>query len=166
MSKAIRVVRVVEGTSVDGPGLRTSIYVAGCAHHCPECHNPQTWDFMAGCDMTVDDLMATIRYNGFPVTLTGGDPLYQAEALVPLAEEIKKEGLGLWCYTGYTYEELIAEANPHVMHLLELVDVLVDGPFIAAERDISLHFRGSANQRLIDIKETRVNGRVTLFRQN
>lgn len=166
MSKAIRVVRVVEGTSVDGPGLRTSIYVAGCAHHCPECHNPQTWDFMAGSDMTVDDLMATIRYNGFPVTLTGGDPLYQAEALVPLAEEIKKEGLGLWCYTGYTYEELITEANPAVMRLLELVDVLVDGPFIAAERDISLHFRGSANQRLIDIKETRVNGRVTLFRQN
>ena len=166
MNKPIRVVRVLEGTSVDGPGLRTSVYVAGCRHQCPGCHNPQTWDFMAGSDMTVDQLMATIRYNGFPVTFSGGDPMYQAEALIPLAEEIKKEGLGLWCYTGFTYEELLAGADPAVMRLLDLIDVLVDGPFIADLRDISLHFRGSSNQRLIDITATRAKGEITLFQQD
>ncbi len=163
MNKPVRVVRVVEGTSVDGPGLRTSIYVAGCRHQCPGCHNPQTWDFMAGKDMTVDELMEIVRYNGFPVTLTGGDPIYQAEALVPLAEAIAKEGLGLWCYTGFTYEELLETADPAVEKLLNLVDVLVDGPFIAAERDTSLRFRGSTNQRLINIKKTRANKSISLF---
>lgn len=163
MNKPVRVVRVVEGTSVDGPGLRTSIYVAGCRHQCPGCHNPQTWDFMSGKDMTVDELMEIVRYNGFPVTLTGGDPIYQAEALVPLAEAIAKEGLGLWCYTGFTYEELLETADPAVEKLLNLVDVLVDGPFIAAERDTSLRFRGSTNQRLIDIKKTRANKSISLF---
>lgn len=163
MNKPVRVVRVVEGTSVDGPGLRTSIYVAGCRHQCPGCHNPQTWDFMSGKDMTVDELMEIVRYNGFHVTLTGGDPIYQAEALVPLAEAIAKEGLGLWCYTGFTYEELLETADPAVEKLLNLVDVLVDGPFIAAERDTSLRFRGSTNQRLIDIKKTRANKSISLF---
>lgn len=163
MNKPVRVVRVVEGTSVDGPGLRTSIYVAGCRHQCPGCHNPQTWDFMSGKDMTVDELMEIVRYNGFPVTLTGGDPIYQAEALVPLAEAIAKEGLGLWCYTGFTYEELLETADPAVEKLLNLVDVLVDGPFIAAERDTSLRFRGSTNQRLIDLKSTRANKSISLF---
>ncbi|MDE6854321.1 MAG: 4Fe-4S cluster-binding domain-containing protein, partial [Muribaculaceae bacterium] len=92
----LRVVRILEGTSVDGPGLRTSIYFAGCAHHCPGCHNEHTWDFAAGRDMTVDEIMATVGYNGFPVTFSGGDPLYQAERLVPLAKAIRSLGLSIW----------------------------------------------------------------------
>lgn len=163
MNKPLRVVRILEGTSVDGPGLRTSIYFAGCRHMCPGCHNPHTWDFAAGSDMSVDDIMDAVRYNGFPVTFSGGDPLYQASALIPLAEAIKAEGLGLWCYTGFTYEELLAGADEAVSALLGLIDVLVDGPYIEALRDTALIFRGSSNQRLIDLPASRRSGEIVLY---
>ncbi len=159
--EALRVVRILEGTSVDGPGLRTSIYFAGCAHRCPGCHNEHTWDFAAGRDMTVDEIMATVGYNGFPVTFSGGDPLYQADRLVPLVRVIRSLGLGIWCYTGFTYEELAAD--PQYSELLALIDVLVDGPYVAALRDTSLLFRGSSNQRLIDLNRTREAGHVVLY---
>ena len=85
----MRIVDIIAGTAVDGPGLRTSIYFAGCAHRCPECHNPSTWDFSAGKEMSTAEIMEVIEENGFNVTFTGGDPLYQAAAIVPLAEEIR-----------------------------------------------------------------------------
>ncbi len=113
--------------------------------------------------MSVEEIMDTVRYNGFPVTFSGGDPLYRAEALLPLAQAIGNEGLGLWCYTGFTYEQLLTDGEPSVMALLEIVDVLVDGPYIADLRDSSLLFRGSSNQRMIDIPESRRTGRVVLF---
>lgn len=141
----LRVIDIVEGTSVDGPGLRTSIYLAGCAHACPGCHNPQTWDFKAGRDMSVDELMDIIRRNDFNVTFTGGDPMYQAEALLPLAREIHNAGYTIWCYTGFTLEQL----HGHMLELLPYLEALVDGPFIEALRDTDLHFRGSSNQRII-----------------
>lgn len=159
--ETLRVVRILEGTSVDGPGLRTSIYFAGCAHRCPGCHNEHTWDFAAGRDMTVGEIMATVAYNGFPVTFSGGDPLYQAGRLVPLARAIRSLGLGIWCYTGFTYEELAAD--PQYSELLALIDVLVDGPYVGALRDTSLLFRGSSNQRLIDLNRTREAGHVVLY---
>ncbi|MBD5233671.1 MAG: anaerobic ribonucleoside-triphosphate reductase activating protein [Bacteroidales bacterium] len=165
MSKPLRVMKIVEGTSVDGPGLRTSIYLAGCAHQCPGCHNRATWPFDAGSDMTVDEIMETVLYDRFNVTLTGGDPLYQAEALIPLAHAIKEHELGIWCYTGYTFEQLSKMKDPHIRALLEYIDVLVDGPFIESERDTNLHFRGSANQRLIDIPSTLSSGQITLYQQ-
>ncbi len=145
----LRVIDIIEGTSVDGPGLRTSIYLAGCRHACPGCHNPQTWDFAAGRDMTVDEVMEIVRRADFDVTLTGGDPMYQAEALLPLARAIKAAGYGLWCYTGFTLEEL--DAVPGAAALLDSMDTVVDGPFVADLRDPSLIFRGSANQRIIDL---------------
>lgn len=147
----LRIVRIVEGTSVDGPGLRTSLYFAGCRHGCPDCHNPTTWAFDAGEDMSIDQVMEVIRYNGFNVTFTGGDPLYSAESIIPLARAITEAGFNIWCYTGFTWEELMQSGTPAQKELLRYVEVLVDGPYIAALRDTSLHFRGSSNQRLISV---------------
>lgn len=161
MNDTLRVVRILEGTSVDGPGLRTSLYLAGCAHRCPGCHNSHTWPFDSGQDMTIDRIMETIRYNGFNVTLSGGDPLYQAAALLPLAKAIKDEGYTLWCYTGFVYEDI---DDPDMLALLAYVDVLVDGPYVEALRDTSLRFRGSSNQRLIDMKATTRAGSVVEYK--
>ena len=148
-SPILRVVDIVDGTSVDGPGLRTSIYFAGCDHRCPGCHNPSTWDFRAGRDMTVDQLMARIIDNDFNVTFSGGDPLYQAEALTALAAAIKAVGKTIWCYTGFIYEDLLADER--YAPLLSLIDVLVDGPFMIDLRDPDLRFRGSSNQRILPL---------------
>ncbi|MDE5594090.1 MAG: anaerobic ribonucleoside-triphosphate reductase activating protein [Muribaculaceae bacterium] len=145
----LRVVDIVDGTSVDGPGLRTSIYFAGCDHRCPGCHNPSTWDFNAGKDMTVDELMLRIIDNEFNVTFSGGDPLYQLEPLTALARAVKAAGKTIWCYTGFIYEDLLAD--PRYAEILSLIDVLVDGPFILALRDTDLLFRGSSNQRIIPL---------------
>lgn len=145
----MRVIDIVPGTSVDGPGLRTAIYMAGCRHSCPGCHNPQSWAFDAGREMTVDEILEIVDYNGFDVTLTGGDPIYQAGELLPLVEEITRRGHTVWCYTGFTYPEVLDE--PCAARMLALCEVLVDGPFVESLRDIKLLFRGSSNQRLIDL---------------
>lgn len=149
-SAILRVVDIVDGTSVDGPGLRTSIYFAGCDHRCPGCHNPSTWDFRAGYDMTVDQLMRRIIDNDFNVTFSGGDPLYQLQPLTTLARAVKAAGKTIWCYTGFIYEDLLADSRYD--EILSLIDVLVDGPFIFALRDTDLRFRGSSNQRIISLR--------------
>lgn len=145
----LRVLDIIPGTSVDGPGLRTSIYFAGCSHKCPGCHNPQSWDFSGGHEMTIPEIIQEIDRHGFNVTFSGGDPIYQLPALVTLSRKIKEKGYGIWCYTGFRYEEL--KSRPAAKELLAYIDVLVDGPFIESEKDLSLLFRGSANQRLIEI---------------
>ncbi|MDE6582035.1 MAG: anaerobic ribonucleoside-triphosphate reductase activating protein [Duncaniella sp.] len=157
----MRVIRIVEGTSVDGPGLRTAIYFAGCGHHCEGCHNPSTWDPAGGEEMSVSDIMSRVEEAGFNVTLTGGDPLYDTESMLPLAAELKKRGYNVWCYTGFTYEHVLGDSR--LRRILDFIDVLVDGPFIAAQRDIKLRFRGSANQRLIDVPASLSAGTVKLF---
>lgn len=141
--------QIVPGTSVDGPGLRTSVYFAGCSHHCPGCQNPQTWPLNAGRPMTIDEIMAEIEYNGFNVTFSGGDPLCNPQAALALAQRVKKAGFNLWVYTGYTFEQILH--NPELRPILDYADVIVDGPYEEKLRDISLHFRGSSNQRLIDV---------------
>lgn len=142
---------------MDGPGLRTSIYFAGCTHHCEGCHNPQTWDANAGKDWCEDEVMDIIRYNGFNVTFSGGDPLFQAEAVAHLAKRIKDElNFSIWCYTGYVWENIVDDER--FLPLLENIDVLVDGPFVQALRDTSLRFRGSSNQRFIDVQESLKEG--------
>lgn len=149
----LSVIDISEGTSVDGPGLRTSIYFAGCVHQCPGCHNPQTWDINQGKPTSIDDLLEVIKYNEFPVTFSGGDPFFQATEVAELARRIKQElNLNIWCYTGYLWENLLK--HEEFMPLLQNIDVLVDGPFIQARRDISLLFRGSGNQRIIDVQES------------
>lgn len=149
----LSVIDISEGTSVDGPGLRTSIYFAGCVHQCPGCHNPQTWDINQGKPTSIDDLLEVIKYNEFPVTFSGGDPFVQATEVAELARRIKQElNLNIWCYTGYLWENLLK--HEEFMPLLQNIDVIVDGPFIQARRDISLLFRGSGNQRIIDVQES------------
>ncbi len=150
MDKTLRVLNIVDGTIVDGPGLRTSIYFAGCSHHCEGCHNPQSWDAAGGEPMGVADLMAVIDDNEMDVTFTGGDPLMQIDALLPLAQAVKDRGYNLWIYTGYTIEEIRASAR--LRRILDYADTIVDGRFVKALRDTTLRFRGSSNQRIIHIK--------------
>ena len=156
----MRVLDIVAGTSVDGPGLRTSIYLAGCSHRCPGCHNPQSWDFDAGREMSLGEIVEQVELNGFDVTLTGGDPLYHAAELVPLVREITSRGYTVWCYTGFTYPEVLD--LPGCSELLAMCEVLVDGPFIESQRDVSLTFRGSSNQHLIDLHRS-TPGNITLW---
>lgn len=149
----LQVIDISEGTSVDGPGLRTSIYFAGCTHHCNGCHNPQSWDAAAGKPMTIDEIINVIDYNDFNVTFSGGDPFYQADAVAELAKAIKERlGKNIWCYTGFTWEQLMH--TPSYLPLLEQIDVLVDSPFVLEKRNIELLFRGSDNQRIIDVKKS------------
>lgn len=152
---------------MDGPGFRTSIYLAGCRHHCPGCHNPGSWDPAGGHPMTVDELMQIIVADPFAhVTLSGGDPLFQAAACTELCRRVKAEtDKTIWCYTGYTWETLMREADADIMPLLQSLDVLVDGPFIQSLRDTDLLFRGSSNQRLIDVPASLARGEVVLWQR-
>lgn len=156
----MRILSILEDTTVDGPGFRTSIYCAGCTHRCPECHNPQSWDKDGGTEMSVEEVMQTIEADPFAnVTFSGGDPMQQAEGFTELARAIKtRTNKTIWCYTGYTFEALLR--MPAQRALLELIDVLVDGPFLVAEKDPDLLFRGSRNQRLIDVPRSLAEGAI------
>ena len=142
-----RVLDIIRGTTVDGPGFRTAIYFAGCRHQCPGCHNPQSWDFNAGTEMTLEELLNIIDEEDFDVTLSGGDPLYHPEEIAILAKAIQKSGHKVWLYTGFTIEEIQASAKLSLP--LPYLDAIVDGPFIESLRDPDLPFRGSSNQRII-----------------
>lgn len=135
---------------MDGPGFRTSIYFAGCAHGCPGCHNPQSWDFMGGRERDLDELMEIIEEEDFDVTLTGGDPLYHPEVVKELSRRVRESGHSTWVYTGYTWEEI--EARPDLLDALEYVEAVVEGPFMENLRDTDLQFRGSSNQRIIKLR--------------
>ena len=164
MKRTLRILEIVEDTMVDGPGFRTSIYCAGCRHACPGCHNPQSWDFGGGRDMTVDELMRTIVSDPFTrgVTFSGGDPMYQAAGFAELARAIHTyTQKDVWCYTGFTFESLIHDDQ---RELLAGLDVLVDGPFVQSLRDESLLFRGSSNQRLIDVQASLYSGETVLWK--
>ena len=148
---------------VDGPGFRTSIYCAGCRHACEGCHNPQSWDFSGGRAMTTDEIMRIIEADPYAnVTFTGGDPMYQPEGFAELARAIHaRTDKNIWCYTGFTFERLLN--NPRQRALLEQIDVLVDGPFVKALRNDDLVFRGSSNQRIIDVPRSLQEGRAVLL---
>ena len=151
---------------VDGPGFRTSIYCAGCRHACPGCHNPQSWDFSGGRAMTTEEIMRVIVADPYAnVTFTGGDPMYQPEGFAELARAIHEHTeKDIWCYTGFTFEQLLG--NPRQRALLEQIDVLVDGPFVKALRNDELIFRGSSNQRIIDVPRSLEEGRAVLLSLN
>ena len=135
----------------DGPGLRTSIYCAGCSHHGKGCHNPQSWDIANGKWMSIDEIMEVIKADTISnVSFSGGDPFFQVEAFTELARRIKTEtSKTIWCWTGFTIEQIRADA--HLAMLLPYIDTLVDGPFILEQRDTTLLFRGSPNQRIIHL---------------
>lgn len=144
----MRVLDIINGTIVDGEGLRTSIYFAGCKHHCKGCHNQKSWDFKGGKDMTIDEILQIIKENRFNVTYSGGDPLYQnLDDLVLLSKKIHDLGHNIWLYTGFTIEELKKDSKYD--EILYNIDVIVDGPFIEEKKDLTLKFRGSSNQRII-----------------
>ncbi len=151
---------------VDGPGFRTSIYCAGCRHACPGCHNPQSWDFSGGRAMTTEEIMRVIVADPYAnVTFTGGDPMYQPEGFAELARAIhERTQKDIWCYTGFTFEQLLG--NPRQRALLEQIDVLVDGPFVKALRNDELIFRGSSNQRIIDVPRSLEEGCAVLLSLN
>ncbi len=157
----IQVLDIMPGTTVDGPGLRTSIYVAGCQHRCKGCHNPQSWDFGAGVAMSIEEIMARVVEEDFNVTLTGGDPLWQVDKILPLAVAIKEKGYNIWCYTGFVWEDIVK--SEQMVAILPYIDVIVDGRFVESERDVSLRFRGSRNQRMIDVKKSLESGKVVAW---
>ena len=161
----IRIAGVVNDSIVDGPGLRFSVFTQGCSHHCPGCHNPETHDPQGGHDEDTDALIAKMKKNPLlsGITLTGGDPLEQSAPCLELAKAAHAAGLNVWAYTGYTWEQLLSRNDPDQMALLREVDVLVDGPFIQAERSLGLDYRGSRNQRLIDVPATLRTGEVVIW---
>ena len=161
----IRLAGLVPESIVDGPGYRLAVFVQGCPHACVGCHNPKTHDFAGGYLADTDEIIAKLGKNPLVrgITLTGGEPMMQPEALAQIAFAAKEKGMSVWCYTGYTLEALWREKRPDRMRLLDAVDVLVDGPYVAHERSLDLLYRGSKNQRLIDMNATRNAGEIQLF---
>ncbi len=162
----LRIAGVADESIVDGPGIRYVVFVQGCPHRCEGCHNEQTHDFDGGVDVPVSELLSEIDADPIisGVTFSGGEPFCQAAELCVMADEVKRRHKNLMVYSGYTYEELteMAEQDSFVRHLLETADSLVDGRFVLAERDLELSFRGSRNQRYIDLVQTRRQGRIVL----
>ena len=152
---------------VDGPGLRTVIWTQGCGHHCRGCQNPQTWDFNGGGEVPISMVLEAIDELEYQtgITFSGGDPMYQVEACNIIADYCKKKGYNIWCYTGFTYEQIIkmSKENPVYLDFLKKIDVLVDGKFRLKERNLNLLFRGSSNQRLIDVAKTLEFGQIVLL---
>lgn len=152
---------------VDGEGIRTVIWTQGCPHHCPGCHNSDTWDFNDGALLDtqyVKDKLSKLKIQD-GITFSGGDPMCQAEACADIARFAKDLGMNIWCYTGYTYEQLmfLSRTNKHVMEFLSLVDVLVDGKFVLEEKSDAAIFRGSPNQRIIDVQKSLEENQVCLI---
>lgn len=165
MPDALRLAGRVRESIVDGPGLRYTIFTQGCPHHCPGCHNVHTWPSDGGNWVDTSEILREIRRDTLlqGVTFSGGEPFEQAEALVALAEQIREIPLGIWVYTGYTWEEIMAAENPAWHALLAQTDVLVDGRFVESEKSYALTFRGSANQRMLDVRASLTAGQPVLY---
>lgn len=155
------VLSIVRGTTVDGPGFRTSIYLAGCRHACPGCHNPQSWNPSAGTPYSLDEIMAIVEEEDFDVTVSGGDPMYNPEMTADLLRQLKICDRNIWVYTGFTWEEIVADQR--MKRAISYADVVVDGPFVEALKDEELLFRGSGNQRIIDVRKSLKDGKPVLW---
>ena len=146
---------IVEDSIVDGPGIRVTVFCQGCPHHCPGCHNPETWEFGCGTPMDEEDILSIVRSNPLcrGVTFSGGEPFAQAAGYAKLAKLLKTEGYEVASYSGYTFEELLSGSDDQ-KELLSSIDILIDGPFVLAERSLELVFRGSRNQRILDVPKS------------
>ena len=162
MSDEIRISGIVEESIVDGPGLRYVLFTQGCPHHCEGCHNPATHPFEGGRLVSPDWVFDDVRKNPIVrgVTFSGGEPFSQSGRLAALAVRLRAAGYGLVSYTGYLYEELLAD--PRHRSLLNQLDLLVDGPFVLAQKSLTIRFRGSRNQRIIDVPRSLESGSVVL----
>lgn len=164
MSMELRIAGTVLESIVDGPGFRYAIFVQGCPHNCPGCQNPQTHKFGEGKLVTINELFDECVEDPLitGVTFSGGEPFSQPEPLYYLGKMFKEHGYNLWSYSGWTFEELIEKSRSEsfVGKLLSILDVLVDGRFVLEKRTLSLPFRGSENQRLIDVKSSLEQGRA------
>ena len=157
----IRIAGLVPESYVDGDGIRFAVFMQGCLRNCEGCHNPETHAPDGGRLVDTGEIISAIKKNPLlnGVTLTGGEPLLQIDAATEIARAAKSFGLDVWCYTGFNFEDLPADAAP----LLENIDVLIDGAFIESQRDLELQFRGSRNQRIIDVNKTRAQNKIVLW---
>lgn len=153
MVEIINIAGTVTDSIVDGPGIRYSIFAQGCSHNCLGCHNPQTHEFGTGKDISVSQLFSDIQKNPLVrgVTFSGGDPFFQGKGFAQLAALLHTKQYEVACYTGFTWEHLVALGSPEQQELLSNLDILVDGPFLIMERNLDLLFRGSENQRIINV---------------
>ncbi len=154
---------IVSDSIVDGPGIRTTVFCQGCPHHCPGCHNPETWEFGTGTQMAEEDILAIVRSNPLcrGVTFSGGEPFAQAEGFAKLAKLLKAQGYEVASYSGYTFDQLL-RGTPGQRQLLAGIDVLIDGPYVEAQRSLELAFRGSKNQNILDVPKSLAAGRAVL----
>ena len=154
----MRIAGFVQDSIVDGPGLRFALFTQGCTHNCPGCQNPETHDLRGGRELSTSEIVAEMLKNPLTdgLTLSGGEPFLQAEGCAVIAKAARDAGLNVWCYSGYDYEEIIE--NPQWLELLKLCDVLVDGAFVQELKSYDSRWRGSSNQRLIDVKASLETG--------
>ena len=161
----LRIAGTVNDSIVDGPGIRFTIFTQGCPHNCEGCHNPQTHDFHGGNIVDTDELLEKVKSNPLldGVTFSGGEPFCQAHILAELVREVIKLGMDIITYTGYTFQQLYEKREQNACGgLLEVTDYLIDGPFILAQKDWEIKFRGSSNQRYIDCQESLKQGRAVV----
>ena len=163
----IRIFGLTEDSIVDGPGLRLAVFTQGCARACEGCHNPGSRPLDGGVVMDTGQILGKLRANPLQtgLTLSGGEPMLQPEACRALAEGARALGKSVWIYTGYTWEELLETREPARIALVETCDVLVDGPFVLDQRTLELPFRGSRNQRLIDVRASLAAGEVVMVKR-
>ena len=161
----MRIYGLVQDSIVDGPGFRFTCFVQGCTHNCEGCHNPDSHDPNGGKEMTVEEVAKQLLRNPLTdgITLSGGEPFQQAEDCLSLAKIAHENKLNVWSYTGYTFEHLLSHGNDAQKALLMELDVLVDGPFVLTQRSLSLPWRGSKNQRVIDVKASLAAGSVVII---
>ena len=157
---------IVEDSIVDGPGIRTTVFAQGCPHHCVGCHNPETWEFGCGTPVEEGAILEIVRSNPLcrGVTFSGGEPFAQAEAFCTLAKLLKAHGYEVASYSGYTYEQLLNGTTAQ-RQLLQTIDVLIDGPFVMEQRSLELSFRGSRNQRILDVPASLAKGEAVCITQ-
>lgn len=163
----IRIAGITEDSIVDGPGLRLTVFVQGCPHGCKGCHNPETHDYLGGQVMDTSEIISKIKSNPLldGITLSGGEPLFQTDACCEIAKAAHDRGLSVWCYTGFTWENVVEVYQYVPFELLGYIDVLVDGPFIESQRTLELPWRGSSNQRLIDVQESLRTRMVKIYEE-